>query len=383
MRKVILLGLLSLFVIGGAYGAFYWFTEGRYFESTDNAYVQADISAISPRVQGYVHEVAVGDNQRVRQGDVLLRIDDTDFAAHVADAQAAVQAQQAALASNDSKIEWQASNIERAKAQIASVQADLDFAQQDYARYQALVGSDYVTKQKFETARAELAKQKALLASAQAALLAEQQQLVVLQAGTKEIQAKLAQMQAQLALARNDLDNTVIRAPIDGVIGNRTVRTGQFVRPGVQLLVVVPLPDVYVVANFKETQLVDMRPGQKVEMTVDAFPGRKFVAHIDSFAPASGAQFSILPPENATGNFTKVVQRIPVRIALDPEPLAQHPLRLGLSMLVTVDTRDQSGATLATAPRAEPLAQTSVFAAQDGDADAEIARIIAANLGGR
>lgn len=355
MRKIILLGLLGVFVVGAAYGAFYWFTEGRYFESTDNAYVQADISAISPRIQGYVREVAVGDNQRVKQGDVLVRIDDTDFAAHVADAQAAVLAQQAALASNDSKIQWQASNVDRAKAQIASVQADLDFAQQDYARYQALVGSDYVTKQKFETARAELAKQKALLASAQAALVAEQQQLVVLQAGTKEIQAKLAQMQAQLVLARNDLDNTVIHAPIDGVIGNRTVRTGQFVRPGVQLLVVVPLPDVYVVANFKETQLVDMRPGQKVDMTVDAFPGRKFAGHIDSFAPASGAQFSILPPENATGNFTKVVQRIPVRIAVDGAQDAAL-LRPGLSVYVSVDTRTGDKSAPPVAPKAKPAA---------------------------
>lgn len=366
MRKFILFGLLGLFVIGGAYGAFYWFTEGRYFESTDNAYVQADISAISPRIQGYVREVAVADNQRVKQGDVLLRIDDTDFAAHVADAEAAVQAQQAALVSNDSKIKWQQSNIERARAQIASVQADLDFAQQDYTRYQALVGSDFVTKQKFETARAELEKQKALLASAQAALLAEQQQLVVLQAGAKEIQAKLAQMQAQLALARNDLDNTVIRAPIGGVIGNRTVRTGQFVRPGVQLLVVVPLPDIYVVANFKETQLVDMRPGQKVEMTVDAFPGRKFAAHIDSFAPASGAQFSILPPENATGNFTKVVQRIPVRIVVDKAEDAAL-LRPGLSVYVSVDIRTgDKSVPSPVLPKAKPAAAGGSVVGQAG-----------------
>jgi membrane fusion protein (multidrug efflux system) len=347
MRKIVLLGLLAVFLCGGGYAAFYWFTDGRYLESTDNAYVQADNSSIAPRVQGYVREVAVGDNQRVKQGDVLVRLDDADFAAKFADAEAAVQAQQAALGSNDSKIQWQRSNIERAKAQIGSVQADLDFAQHDYARYQSLIGSDFVTKQKFETARADLEKQRALLATAQANLAAEQQQLIVLQAGTREIEARLAQMQAQLALVRNDLDNTVIRAPIDGVVGNRTIRVGQFVKQGAQMMVIVPLPNIYIVANFKETQLAHMRAGQKVTMKVDAFPGRRFAAHVESFAPASGAQFSLLPPENATGNFTKIVQRIPVRIALDDAKDAEL-LRPGMSVDVTIDTR--TGPSASTAP---------------------------------
>lgn len=350
MRKFILLGLLVAIFAGGGYGAFYWFTEGRYFESTDNAYVQADNSSVSPRVQGYVREVEVNDNQRVKQGEVLVRLDDADFAAKLADAEAAVQAQQGALASNAAKVEWQRSNIERARAQIGSVQADLDQAQRDYARYQSLAGSDFVTKQKFETTRAEVEKQKALLATAQANMAAEEQQLLVVQAAIKEIQAKLAQMQAQLTLVRNDLDNTVIRAPIDGVVGNRTVRPGQFVKQGAQLLVVVPLPNIYVVANFKETQLSQMRPGQKVSMKVDAFPGRKFPGHVESFAPASGAQFSILPPENATGNFTKVVQRIPVRIALDDANDAAL-LRPGLSVDVSVDLR--------TGPSPQSTPQTS------------------------
>ncbi|MBZ0225584.1 MAG: HlyD family efflux transporter periplasmic adaptor subunit, partial [Comamonas sp.] len=173
-------------------------------------------------------------------------------------------------------------------------------------------------------------------------------------------------------------------APVDGFIARRSVQLGQRVAAGTPLMAVVPLHGVWVDANFKETQLSHLRIGQRATLTADLYGNSvRYSGHVAGLGVGTGAAFALLPPQNATGNWIKVVQRIPVRIALDPEPLAQHPLRLGLSMLVTVDTRDQSGATLATAPRAEPLAQTSVFAAQDGDADAEIARIIAANLGGR
>jgi membrane fusion protein (multidrug efflux system) len=348
MRKVIL-SLVALALVGAAGGGgWYWWTTARFFESTDNAYVQGDISVISPKVAGYVREVRVIDNQQVRAGDVLALIDDEDFAAKMAEARAAVAAEQAAIASIDRKLEWQASMIEAAKANVVSSQAELARAQPNYERYKKMVATNVVGKSDYDQVEATLRKAEAEVTRTQAALTAEQGQLVVDLADRKQADAQLAQAEAALTAAKNDLDNTVIKAPVDGVVGNKGVQTGQYVKVGTQLMAVVPLPQVYVVANFKETQLENMRQGQPVEIAVDAYPSHKLVGTVESFAPASGAVFSLLPPENATGNFTKVVQRVPVRIAVPKENALAGLLRPGLSVEVSVDTRTAgTGPTLA------------------------------------
>jgi membrane fusion protein, multidrug efflux system len=230
--------------------------------------------------------------------------------------------------------------IEQATASVASTEADLARVQKDYKRYNALLSTDFASRQRFEQAQADARKGEAALAKSRAALAAEQNQLAVLRSQQHEEQAKLQQAHANLQLAQNDLDNTVIRAPISGVAGNRAGQVGQYVKPGTQLLSLVPLSRVYVTANFKETQLTHMRPGQLAEVSVDAYPDLTLDGHIDSFAPASGAQFSLLPPDNATGNFTKIVQRVPVRIALPEKGPLAGLLRPGLSVTVTIDTRD-------------------------------------------
>jgi membrane fusion protein (multidrug efflux system) len=348
MRKVIL-SLVALTLVGiAAGGGAYWWTTARFFESTDNAYVQGDISVISPKVAGYVREVRVIDNQQVRAGDVLALIDDEDFAARTAEARAAVAAEQAAIAGIDRKLEWQASMIEAAKANVVSAQAELTRAQPNYERYKKMVATNIVGKSDYDQVEATLRKAEAEVTRTEAALTAEQGQLVVLQADRKQADAQLAEAEASFTLAQNDLDNTVIKAPVDGVVGNKGVQVGQYVKIGTQLMAVVPLPQVYIVANFKETQLENMRQGQPVEIAVDAYPHQPLIGTVESFAPASGAVFSLLPPENATGNFTKVVQRVPVRIAVPKENVLAGLLRPGLSVVVSVDTRAAgTGPTLA------------------------------------
>jgi len=348
MRKIIL-SLVALALIGIAGGGgWYWWTTARFFESTDNAYVQGDISVISPKIAGYVRDVRVIDNQQVRAGDVLALIDDEDFAAKTAEARAAVAAEQAAIAGIDRRLEWQASMIEAAKANVVSAQAELARAQPNYERYKKMVATNIVGKSDYDQVEATLRKAEAEVTRTQAAVTAEQGQLVVLLADRKQADAQLAQAQAALTAAKNDLDNTVIKAPVDGVVGNKGVQVGQYVKVGTQLMAVVPLPQVYVVANFKETQLENMRQGQPVEIAVDAYPNQKLIGTVESFAPASGAVFSLLPPENATGNFTKVVQRVPVRIAVPRDNPLAGLLRPGLSVVVSVDTHAAgSGPTLA------------------------------------
>jgi membrane fusion protein, multidrug efflux system len=235
---------------------------------------------------------------------------------------------------------WQQAMIDQAGAAVTSAEAELHRAGLDSARQRDLQRTDISSRQKYETSEADQRKAEAGLARSRAALVAERDQLAVLDAQRQQEEAKLAQAEAALRLAQNDLDDTVIRAPVDGVVGNKGVQVGQLVKAGTLLLAVVPLPQVYVIANFKETQLAGMRPGQKVSLAVDAFPGAKLHGFIESFAPASGAVFSLLPPENATGNFTKIVQRVPVRIALAPDEPLRSRLRPGLSAVVEVDTRE-------------------------------------------
>src|SRR5712672_4699377 len=229
--------------------------------------------------------------------------------------------------------------IDQAAAGVKSAEADWSRAQQDYKRYSSLMTSDFASRQRFEQAEADARKAEAALAKSRAAYAAEQNQLAVLQSQRREEEARLQQARANLQLAKNDLENTVIRAPISGVAGNGAGQVGQYVKPGTQLLSLVPLPRVYVTANFKETQLTRMRPGQLAGVSVDAYPDRPLHGQVESFAPGSGAQFSLLPPDNATGNFTKVVQRVPVRIAVPADGPLVRLLRPGMSVIPTIETR--------------------------------------------
>ncbi len=371
MQKKLLMVLPILVLAGIAISGWYWWTDWRFLESTDDAYVASDTSVISPKISGYIKEVRVRNNERVKAGQVLFVIDDSDYAARVAQADAAVKSEQATVATFGDQITLQQAMIAQAEADVQSAEADRISTQADYRRYQALASSDFASHQRFEQARDAAAKAVAALAKSHAALLAAQDQLAVLRSQRREEEAKLQQAEANLRLAQNALAHTVIRAPIGGVAGNRAGQIGQYVQPGTQLLSLVPLPDVYVTANFKETQLTWMRPGQPAEVMVDAYPGQTLKGRIASFAPGSGAEFSLLPPDNATGNFTKIVQRVPVRIALPKNGPLRALLRPGLSVTVTVNTRAEA---LREAHAAESAGPISAAAAEPLPASATTGR---------
>ena len=342
-------GLAALLALG--YGGHWWLT-GRFIESTDNAYVRADVVTISARTSGYVAEVDVGDNQAVRRGDVLARIDAGPFRARADQARAAVAAadadiavETAGVATLDAQVAQQRSLISQAEAEAAAMDAELRRTSLEWERQRGLAERQVSSQQRFESADADHTKAAATLRGAQAALASQRARLSVLEAEQRgkaaacdKARAVLQQAQAALALATIDLDDTALRAPVDGLIGQRVVRAGQYVDPGQPLLAVVP-HDAYVVANFKETQLGRIARGQAVTVEVDAFDGETLHGRVDSFAPASGAQFALLPPDNATGNFTKIVQRMPVRIKLDAGQRRVAELRPGLSVVAHVDTR--------------------------------------------
>jgi membrane fusion protein, multidrug efflux system len=338
-KKLSVTAALLVLILGGL-GGWYWWEVLRFRQSTDDAYVQSDVSVISPKIEGYLKKVKVVDNQQVAEGAVLFVIDDRDFKAKVAQAEAVVATEEASIATYDSRLKLQQAMIDQAAAVVQSAEADLARMQQDYKRYSTLMTSDFASRQRFEQAEADARKAEAALAKSRAALAGEQSQLAVLRSQQHEEEAKLQQARANLWLAKNDLDNTVIRAPISGVAGNRAGQVGQYVKAGTQLLSLVPLTQLYVTANFKETQLTRMRPGQIAEVSVDAYPDQILQGRVESFAPGSGAQFSLLPPDNATGNFTKIVQRVPVRVALPANAPLSGLLRPGLSVTVTVDTRE-------------------------------------------
>lgn len=344
MRKPVLIVLAVVLLVFAAAGGWYWWTDWRFLQSTDDAYIQSDVTLISPKVEGYIKEVLVRDNEPVTAGQVLFTIENRDFAAKVAQAEAALATQEASVATYASRLKLQQAMIDQAAANVRSAEADLDRAQLDYKRYAALVTSDYASRQKYESTQADSRKAEAALGKARAALAAEQNQLSVLDSQKREEEAKLLQARATLQLAKNDLDNTIIRAPVAGIAGNRAGQIGQYVKAGTQLLSLVPLPQIYVTANFKETQLTRMRPGQPAQISVDAYPDQPLQGRVESFAPGSGAEFSLLPPDNATGNFTKIVQRVPVRIAVPADTPIARLLRPGLSVTVTVDTRREGAA---------------------------------------
>jgi len=350
MRNFVALAPPLVAIVAAAGGGWHWWSEAQFVETTDNAYVESEIATVSPKVQGYVGEVLVDDNQAVQAGQVLVVIDDFDFAARVDRAVAVVEAQGAAIDGMENQIAFQKSLVAQASATIASADASLARARQDFERTELLLKKDYVSKQKYDATYAEMLEAAANLERAKAEAEAQRQKVGVFESKRAELAARLAEAEAELDLAEHDLDHTVVRAPVDGVVGSKGVRVGQFVKPGTQLLLLVPMDEIYVVANFKETQIARMRTGQQVSLAFDAFPDHAVEGRIESFSPASGSEFSLLPPENATGNFTKVVQRVPVKIALPPRsPLAGY-LRPGLSVFVSVDTRLAGAGQLAAGP---------------------------------
>ncbi len=340
-RKLLLVGASVFALTGGAYFGWDFWTAGRFHVSTDDAYVKADSITIAPKVSGYIGEVLVDDNEQVKSAQVLARIDDRDFRVSVDQAKADVGTARAAIANKQAMLTAQQSVIEAARATIGVDQANLTFAEQDDKRYSQLASTGYGSIQNAQQAASRRASARASVARDTASLEGATRQLDVLKAELAQAQATLARDEALLRQAELNLSYTSIVSPADGVVGNRTLRVGQYVQAGTQLMAVVPTAAVYIIANYKETQLTNVRRGQPATIEVDTFPGVTFTGHVNSIAPASGQEFALLPPDNATGNFTKVVQRIPVKITLDRgTPLAEE-LRSGMSVIPTIDTRRQ------------------------------------------
>ena len=330
-------GLIVLAAAAWA-GTRYW-TEGRFVVGTDDAYVQADATIVAPKVAGYVADVQAQDNQAVRAGQVLAVIDARDFRQALDQASANTAAAAASVSNLDAQIVAQSSQIQEADAAVDAAKASLGLAQRNDARRREMAKVGYGTDEQADSASADAQEKGAALKRLQAAAVAARQQVAVLGAQRRLAEADLGQAQARQRQAQLNVGYTTIVSPIDGVVAARTAREGQYVQAGTQLMAVVPTQRVYVVANFKETQLTHVRPGQPVRIRVDAFPGQTVEGRVDSLAPASGLEFSLLPPDNATGNFTKIVQRIPVKIVFDNRgPLAGR-LRPGMSVSAEIDTK--------------------------------------------
>jgi membrane fusion protein (multidrug efflux system) len=355
--RTVLLGL-AVIVLGaaGLYG-WHWWTVGRFQETTDNAYLQADKVNVAPRIAGYVAAVLVGDNQPVKAGEVIARLDDREYQVALKQAQAEVQKDKADLQGVAAAIRQQQAQIEQAQAEVENTDAALTFSTQELARYQDLMQSGSGTVQRQQQADADLRQRRAAYNKSKASFVAAQQQVDSLKAQEAGSRASLEGAEAKLEQAQLNLTYTTIVAPVDGVVGDRSLRLGQFVSAGTNLLTLVPTGrDIYLVANFKESQVGKMTAGQTVTFTVDAIGGHEFRGSVASLAPGTGAQFALLPPENATGNFTKVVQRVPVRIVFDASDPLSGRLRPGLSVQATVHTRD-AAQRLAGAQAAEALSQ--------------------------
>jgi membrane fusion protein (multidrug efflux system) len=339
-KRLILLALLVIVGGGAAYKGYDWYTRTRFLVSTDDAYVKADTAVIAAKVSGYISFVSIIDNQPVKAGDLLVKIDDGDYKLAVDAAQRKVQTQDSTIERIAAQVRAQGPVIDQARAQLASAEADSLRAASEFERATNLLRTFNATPQRVEQARADRDRTAATVVSARAAIGGATATLAVLEAQKGEAESTRAELQTALERAVRDLSFTEVRAAFDGVIGNKAVQPGQYVQTGTRLLALVPLDSAYVEANFKETQLGALKPGQRAAIWVDAYSEKQIDGIVESFAPASGSQFSLLPPENATGNFTKIVQRVPVRIKVPPEIARAGILRPGLSVVVEVRTRD-------------------------------------------
>ena len=330
-------GAFAVLAGGGFYGH-YWWNTGRFLVSTDDAYLQADNVIISPKVSGYLSEVLVADNQPVKAGQVLARIDDRDYTTSLAAARANVDAAQAGIDNLIQQIGLQQLAVAEARATVDIDQAALTFATEDNVRYADLARNGAGSVQSAQKASSDIRQRQATLDHDTAAVGAARKQIDVLGSQLETARATLALQQAALHQSELNVGYTTITSPVDGTVGVRTLRVGQYVQAGTQLMAVVPLRAVYVIANYKETQLTDVLSGQPVAIDVDTFPGTTLHGVVDSIAPASGQEFALLPPDNATGNFTKIVQRVPVKIMIDPKDPLIGRLRPGMSVEPTINT---------------------------------------------
>ena len=357
-RRGLVLAVVALIAAGtGGWFGYRYLTLGRFLVTTDDAYVQAYNTTLAAKVAGYVASVPVIDNTVVHAGDVIATIDDGDYRLAVDSAREKVATQQATVARMAHQIAAQEAAVEQTRTQLVSAQAAERRMELELGRQNALVAHDWSSRQLQEQAQANRDQSVAAVQGAKAAIDSATANVEVLKGQKQEAISTLNELKTALAKAERDLSFTVIRAPIDGVVGNRAVQVGDYVQTGQRLASVVPLEDVYVTANFKETQLAHLRPGQTVSIAVDALPEHTIEGVVESFSPASGAVFSLLPPDNATGNFTKIVQRLPVRIHVPREVAREGLLRPGMSVVVSVNTK-----TSAFAENAKPLQTMSASA---------------------
>jgi membrane fusion protein (multidrug efflux system) len=338
-RKLVFTFIGALLALAAsAYGVHY-FLVGRFFVSTDDAYVRANNTTLGARVAGHVVAILPVDNSLVRSGEVIFKIDDGDYRIAVDAARTRIATQEATIERIGRQATALESGVQQAKAQLDSADAALKRAGLDFERQEALSTKGFASRATFEVSEAARDQGLAAVKSAQAAFETARNNVEVTRAQQAEARAQLAELQTTLAKAERDLDFTSVRAPVDGTFSNRLVSTGDFIVMGQRLGNVVPLDDVFIDANFKETQLKRIRPGQPVTITVDAYGHRKFGGVVDSIAPAAGSVFTLLPPDNATGNFTKIVQRLPIRVRVPKDVARQNLLRAGMSVYTTVDTR--------------------------------------------
>jgi membrane fusion protein (multidrug efflux system) len=337
-RLLIFVLIVSLIALG-----FFaqWFFRGRFYESTDNAYVQGEITRVSSQLGARIVEVLVGDNEHVQQGQLLVRLEGDDFHLAVDRANAALAMREAERTQAQSKLTQQASLIAAGEAKVASSQASLGRSQIDLSRAQTLRKPGYVSEERVTTLSADNHIARSQMTMAQADLQGQRQQVNALNAELKRLDALIANARTDLAQAELNLTRSEIHAPISGLVGQRAARNGQYVQAGAYLLSIVPDQDIWIQANFKETQIGHMQPGQKAELTFDAYGDTPIEARVDSLFAASGAQFSLLPPDNATGNFTKVVQRMPVKLTFAADNPLKGKIRPGMSVTVKVNIKDQ------------------------------------------
>lgn len=341
-RRILLVALMAVAICGSVYAGWEYWTAWRFEVSTDDAYVQADVVAIAPQVAGNIAKLFVDDNQHVKAGQVLAIIDQSDFKAAVDQAKAGVAQAQAAITTIEAQIAQQRAVVSEAQATIKSDKATETYAEENNKRFGTLANEGYGSVQDEQAAESQIVSAKATVAKDEAAFDAAQRQITTLDAQLTQAKATLEQNKAMLEQAQINLGYTTITSPVDGVVGDRTVRVGQYAQPGTELLAVVPLKKAYVVANFKETELANVHPGQPVTLAVDTFDDKTVRGYVGSIAPASGQEFALLPPDNATGNFTKIVQRIPVKIYIDPNDPFAGRLRPGMSVIATINTHDSA-----------------------------------------
>ena len=339
LKKSLTFGLLILSVVGGAVLGYHWFTSGRFIEFTDDAYVGGDVTVIAPKVAGFVAEIDMIDNQAVHQGDLLIRLDDRDFRAAYQKAQAQVSLEGATETNLDAQAESQAALVVQARAEVAAADAEIARTKNDFVRFKTLVATGAESAQTFDRADAAYKVAKANGDKYRAAYVAAERQLDVIATQKMQTQAALKSSVADLELAKLNLSYTELRAPMDGVVGNRSAQVGSYATVGSQLVSLVPARGLWIDANFKEDQMARIHAGSPATVQFDLFGGKYYKGRVVSIAPATGSQFSILPPENATGNFTKIVQRVAVRIQLDDEKSTLGQLRPGLSATVRVYTQ--------------------------------------------